>query len=168
MKPPGISIKQVRTADELRQAQRIRRIVLEVEQGVPHEVNVDGLDPSALHVLVLDRGEPVGTARVTKHSETEGMLARIALLPSHRGKGLGKRMLRHLEALAKRAGLETILVEPHAHLEPFFRSLGYETVPGRVELGGHQLIRLRKRVTASAVIERTPRSSPEFEGHSQC
>ncbi len=136
MKPPGISIKQVRTADELRQAQRIRRIVLEAEQGFPPEVNVDGLDPSALHVLVLDRGEPVGTARVTKRSETEGMLARIALLPSHRGKGLGKRMLRHLEALAKRAGLETIFVEPHAHLEPFFRRLGYETVPGRVEFGG--------------------------------
>ncbi len=89
MKPPGISIKQVRTADELRQAQRIRRIVLEAEQGFPHEVNVDGLDPSALHVLVLDRGEPVGTARVTKRSETEGMLARIALLPSHLGRGLG-------------------------------------------------------------------------------
>ncbi len=142
MKPLAISIKQVRTADELRQAQRIREIVLEAEQGFPHDVNVDGQDPSAMHVLVLDRDEPVGTARITKLSEEEGMLARIALLSSHRGMGLGRRMLRELEALAKRAGLQRIHVEPHAHLEPFFRSLGYETVPGRSELAGHQLIRL--------------------------
>ncbi len=74
------------------------------------------------------------------------LLARIALLRSHRGKGLGKLMLRHLESVAKHAGLRTIYVEPHAHLEPFFRSLGYETVPGRVELGGRQLIRLRRSV----------------------
>ncbi len=146
MKPHAISIKQVETADELKQAQRIRKIVLEDEQGFPHEVNLDGQDPLAMHVLVLDQGEPVGTARVTKRSETEGMLARIALLPSHRGKGLGKRMLRHLEAMAKNAGLQIIDVEPHAHLESFFRSLGYEAVPGRVELGGHQVIRLRKSV----------------------
>ncbi len=146
MQPHAISVKQVRTPDELRQAQRIREIVLEAEQGFRHEVNVDGQDSSAMHVLVLDRGEPVGTARVTKRSETEGMLARIALLRSHRGKGLGKLMLRHLESVAKHAGLRTIYVEPHAHLEPFFRSLGYETVPGRVELGGRQLIRLRRSV----------------------
>ncbi len=146
MKPHAISIKQVRTPGELRQAQEIRETVLETEQGFPHEVNVDGQDPSAMHVLVLDRGEPVGTARVTKRSETEGMLARIALLRSHRGKGLGKVMLRHLESVAKHAGLQTIYVEPHAHLEPFFRSLGYETVPGRLELSGHQLILLRRRV----------------------
>ncbi len=99
-----------------------------------------------MHVLVLDRGEPVGTARVTKRSKTEGMLARIALLRSHRGKGLGKLMLRHLESVAKHAGLQTIYVEPHAHLEPFFKSLGYEPVPGRLELSGQQLIRLRRRV----------------------
>ena len=146
MKPHAISIKQVETADELRQAQRIRQIVLEDEQGFSHEINLDGQDPLAMHVLVLDQGEPVGTARITKRSETEGMLARIALLPSHRGKGLGKRMLHDLEAMAKNAGLKMIDVEPHAHLEPFFRSLGYEAVPGRVELGGHQLIRLRKSV----------------------
>ncbi len=50
MKSHAISIKQVGTADELRQAQGIREIVLEDEQGFPHEVNVDGQDPSAIHV----------------------------------------------------------------------------------------------------------------------
>ena len=56
MKPHGISIQQVKTADELRRAQRIREIVLEDEQGFSHKVNVDGQDPSAMHVLVLDQG----------------------------------------------------------------------------------------------------------------
>ena len=147
MKRHGISIKEIETAAELEQAQRIRKIVLEDEQGFPHEINVDGLDPSAMHVLVLDQDEPVGTARVVRLSKEDGMLARIALLPSHRGQGLGEPMLRHLEAVAKQAGLKTIHAEPHAHLEPFFLRLGYLRVSGSVEIGGQPLIRLRKSVT---------------------
>ncbi len=55
-------------------------------------------------------------------------------------------MLLQLEVLAKRAGLQILDVEPYPRLESFFRSLGYESVPGSVELGGYHLIRLSKRV----------------------
>ena len=147
MKKPGtITFKEVATAEELAQAQRIRAQVLEAEQGFPHEVNIDGLDPSAIHVLVLDDKVPVATARLTVSAEGEGKIARIAVLPSHRGRGLGKRLIRRLESLARPNGLHTLYVEPHAHLEPFFRRLGYEKVPGSVTLGGYDLMRVMKRL----------------------
>ena len=141
-----ISIKEVRTSKELKQAQKIREEVLEREQGFPHDVNIDGLDPSADHVLVLDDEVPVATARLTISMEGEGKIARIALLPGYRGTGLGKRVMRKLEIIAKRHRLQTLFVEPHAHLEPFFRNLGYEKVPGSVELAGHHLIKMMKRL----------------------
>ncbi len=50
-----ISIKEVHTAEELKQAQKIREEVLEKEQGFPHDVNIDGLDPSAIHALLAKK-----------------------------------------------------------------------------------------------------------------
>ncbi len=141
-----ISIKEVATAEELAQAQQIRVQVLEAEQGFPHDVNIDGRDPSAIHVLMLDDNVPVATARVTVSAEGEGKIARIAVLPSHRGRGLGKRLIRRLESLARRKGLHALYVEPHAHLEPFFQRLGYNKVRGSVQLGEDNLIRVMKKL----------------------
>ncbi len=71
-----ISIKEVATAEALTQAQQIRVQVLEAEQGFPHDVNIDGMDPSANHVLMLDDNAPVATARLTVSAEGEGKIAR--------------------------------------------------------------------------------------------
>ena len=142
----GISIEEVSSAEELRQAQAIRVKVLESEQGFPHEVNVDGLDQSADHVLMLDDGVPVATARLTASDSGEGEIARIAVLGSHRGIGLGRRLIRALEGTAKARGLHTIHLEPHAHLEPFFRALGYERITEPVTVGPHRLLGMVKRL----------------------
>ena len=145
MKDP-ITIKEVRTAKELEQAQEIRVRVFEEEQGFPHEVNIDGADQAASHVLVLDEEVPVATARITVVAEGQGMIARIAVLSSHRGMGLGKHLVQKLEGIGRRGGLQTLCMEPHAHLEGFYRALGYEKVAGSVDVAGHHLIRMTKEV----------------------
>ncbi len=146
MKDP-ITITEVSTAEELEQAQEIRVRVFEEEQGFPHELNVDGADQAASHVLVLDEGVPVATARLTIVAEGEGMIARIAVLPSHRGKGLGQHLVQELESIGRRDGLQTLSMEPHAHLEAFYRALGYETMAGSVDIAGYRLIKMRKKVS---------------------
>ena len=143
----AITIKKVSTAEELQQAQEIRVRVFEEEQGLPHEVNIDGVDQAASHVLVLDGEVPVATARLTIVAEGRGMIARIAVLPSHRGMGLGKQLVRELEALGRRDGLNTFCMEPHAHLEGFYQALGYEKVAGSLDLAGHRLIRMKKEMS---------------------
>jgi len=59
-----ITIRVVSTAEELEQAQEIRVTVFEEEQGFPHEVNIDGADQAASHVLILEGKVPVATARL--------------------------------------------------------------------------------------------------------
>ena len=59
-----ISIREVNTAEELEHALAVRVKVLEAEQGFAHDINVDGLDEFADHVLILDDGVPVATARL--------------------------------------------------------------------------------------------------------
>lgn len=139
-----IWFKDVTTGDEIRQAQRIRELVLEVEQGFPHDVNIDGCDDSAHHVLMLDGERPVGTARLTETNPGEGMIARLAVMPSHRGNGLGEGLIRELECAAVCRGLRTIYVEPHAHLSAFFERHGYVRTAGPFTQGRHELIRMAK------------------------
>ena len=79
-------------------------------------------------------------------AEGQGMIARIAVLPAHRGMGLGRRLIQELETIGGRSGLHTLYVEPHAHLESLFRALGYETVVGSADIAGHYLITMRKEV----------------------
>ena len=61
--------------------------------------------------------------------------------------GLGKQLVREREALGRRDGLHTFLMEPHAHLEGFYQALGYEKVAGSLDLAGHRLVRMRKEVS---------------------
>ncbi len=142
----SISIKEVKTPEELKQAQAIRVKILETEQGFPHDMNIDGLDEAADHVLILDDGVPVATARLTVTDSGEGKIGRIAVLGSHRGIGLGRRLIRALEGAAKARGLHTIHLEPHTHLEPFFQTLGYERIAEPVTVGSHRLLGMVKRL----------------------
>jgi len=142
-----ISIRKVSTAEELQQAHEIRVRVFEEEQGFPHEVNIDGVDRAASHVLLFDGEVPVATARLAVVAEGEGMIARIAVLPSHRGKGLGRHLVQELESIGRSEGLHTLCLEPHAHLEDFYHALGYEKVAGSVDLAGHRLIRMKKELS---------------------
>ncbi len=142
-----VSIKEVKTADELAQAQRIRQSVLEAEQGFAHDVNVDGRDARADHVLMLDGGDPVGTARLTEVGPGKGMIARIAVLASHRGQGLGEHLIRALESAARRRGFRSVHLQPHARLERFFRALGYTRDSAALTHGRHSLIRMTKKLS---------------------
>ena len=142
----SISIKEISTAKELEQAHRIREQVLEGEQGFPHEINIDGLDPSASHVLMFDGDLPIATARLTISAEGVGRMARIAILPAYRGRGLGARLVRGIEKLGRRLGVETLEVEPHAHLKSFFHMLGFSEGAVPTPIQGHNLIRMTKRL----------------------
>ncbi len=142
----AISIRRVNTAGELQQAQEIRVKVFEEEQGFPHEVNIDGVDRAASHVLVFDGEVPVATARLTIVAEGQGMIARIAVLPPHRGMGLGRHLVQELETLGWNDGLHTLGLEPHAHLEDFYHALGYERIAASVDVAGYRLIKMRKEV----------------------
>ncbi len=48
MEDPGrISIREVNTPEEFKQEQAIPVEILETEQGLPHDMNIDGMDQSA-------------------------------------------------------------------------------------------------------------------------
>jgi predicted GNAT family N-acyltransferase len=140
-------VKRVRTKAELEQARILRREIFVREQGIPAELDDDGLDDVADHVLVLIGGRAVATGRLVVEDDRSGLLARIAVRSEIRGQGLGKLVVRELERIAHERRLHTLTLHPHRYLERFYGDLGYATIPGTGTVGGHELITMRKRLT---------------------
>ena len=94
----------------------------------PHEVR----PPRGAFVVAHLRGEAIGCGAVKHHSGGVSDLKRMWIAESARGLGLGRRLLEHLERLAREHGstearLETSDVLPEAI--GLYRSAGYVQVP---------------------------------------
>ncbi|HRK42265.1 MAG TPA: GNAT family N-acetyltransferase [Gemmobacter sp.] len=71
----------------------LRRAVFIEEQGIAEAEEIDDLDGEAVHLLALQDGQPVGTARLLSKGTT-GKIGRVCVLPQARGTGLGAALIR--------------------------------------------------------------------------
>lgn len=141
-----VSIKIASSVRERQQVFRIRHKVFTEEQRIPAELDRDGRDAEATHVLIYRLQQPVATGRLCRLSSTGGERARIAALPAARGSGLGKTVVHVLEAQARLLGLRQLALHPHAYLEKFYADLGYRKVGGIIHAGPHRLITMKKQI----------------------
>ena len=103
----------------------IRETVFIHEQGVPVELEWDGLDSSCAHVLAWnDRGETIGTARMQRN----GTIGRMAVLKDWRGRGVGRALLQTLLDLAVRQGLPRVTLSAQTHALGFYERAGFHVV----------------------------------------
>ena len=107
-------------ADELA---RVRHQVFVVEQNVPMEQEIDGLDPDSTHVVVRD---PTGSAIATARLLADGHIGRVAVLAPWRGQGLGQAMVRSLIEYARERGDACVLLNAQASALGFYRRLGFK------------------------------------------
>jgi predicted GNAT family N-acyltransferase len=127
---PAVRIVAADDADGMAAVHAIRHEVFVVEQDVPPDVEWDGKDDRAVHVLA----EGVGTGRLLlgadaarKNGGDPGLavLGRLAVLGTARGGGHGVRLVRALEDEARRLGLRGVYLEAQVHAIPFYEKLGY-------------------------------------------
>lgn len=70
----------------------LRRTVFIEEQGVSEADEIDDLDGQAVHILALQGGVPVGSARLLAQGDT-GKVGRVCVLREARGTGLGAALM---------------------------------------------------------------------------
>lgn len=105
----------------------VRERVFVEEQGVPIELERDGLDATAVHVLAEDgRGQPVGAARMLP----EGRIGRMAVLQEHRGRGVGRALLEVLLVQARARRLQEASLTAQTHAIPFYGQYGFQVQGG--------------------------------------
>jgi len=144
-RPEDLIIREAKGLADMQRIHLIRRTVFVEEQGIPQELEEDGCDEAAFHVIGLMRGIPAATGRlIADADEDSGTLARIAVMPAFRGRGLGKRTIFFLEDRARVLGLSRVELHPHAYLKGFYCRLGYESMSGTDFAGTLRLIRMFK------------------------
>ena len=99
----------------------LRTRVFVVEQKVPPELEIDGLDPGCLHVKALEAGQVIGTGRLLPN----GFIGRMCVLEAYRGKGVGKRMLDNLIEQAVAAKHARVLLNSQSYAIPFYQKSGF-------------------------------------------
>jgi predicted GNAT family N-acyltransferase len=100
----------------------VRETVFIREQGIPEELEWDGLDEDCRHALALSlQGEAIGCGRMLAN----GHIGRIAVLPQWREQRLGTAIMETLLAEASAQGLSRVDVDAQTQAMPFYRSLGF-------------------------------------------
>lgn len=123
----------MRSAEDMARALEIRRRVFIEEQGVPESEEIDHHDrdpgevTSAVHVLARRDGRPVGTGRllIGYASDEHAHIGRVAVLAEERRGGVGRAVMRALEAEARSRAFPGITLGAQLHAIPFYERLGY-------------------------------------------
>ena len=121
-------IRQVNWSDAAATLSAIRRTVFIDEQGVPEELEWDGLDAdpeSCLHLLAeTASGQPIGTVRLLIRAG-QGHIGRMAVLPRWRGRGVGKALLDAVLALADQQRLTGTWLDAQVQVTGFYERAGF-------------------------------------------
>ncbi len=100
----------------------IRDAVFIREQGVPAELEWDGLDEGARHALALShQGDAIGCGRMFP----DGHIGRIAVLPQWRNQKVGTAIMEALLDYARAHDYKQVDVDAQSHAVPFYQSFGF-------------------------------------------
>ena len=94
----------------------------------PHEVR----PPAGDFFVIYLRGAPIGCGAVKYHPGAPTEIKRMWISPAARGLGLGRRLLEHLEACARKSGARAARIETSAVLTEalaLYHSAGWVEVP---------------------------------------
>lgn len=105
---------------------KIRRAVFIDEQGVAEAEEFGEEDSSAIHWIAYGTGNvAMGTARLFGDK-----VGRMAVLKTHRQRGVGAALLRQVIRHAAKTGLDNIQLDAQLHAIPFYEKMKFETDGG--------------------------------------
>ncbi|TET18055.1 MAG: GNAT family N-acetyltransferase [Candidatus Cloacimonadota bacterium] len=116
--------KTLKYNDGIEEALRVREIVFVEEQHVPMEEEIDDIDKIATHIIVYDKGVPIGTGRLFQ-KQGKWFIGRVAVLKESRSKGIGQLIMRELTCFALKQGAKRIYVHAQTQVLDFYNKLGY-------------------------------------------
>jgi predicted GNAT family N-acyltransferase len=101
----------------------VRTRVFVEEQQVPVELEWDGLDEHAYHVMAFAQdGTPIGTGRLLQDAH----IGRLAVLKEWRGKGVGGALLDLLLVIANKMGYDEVKLHAQTYVLEFYVGRGFE------------------------------------------
>ncbi|OZI07822.1 GNAT family N-acetyltransferase [Siphonobacter sp. BAB-5385] len=123
-----IDVRSPQTAEEWKAYYQLRYDVLREPWNQPPGSEVLPDDQTdIIHVAAYDTdGITLGVARLHTNADGRGQVRCVAVSKAAQGKGVGKKLMAHLETLAQRMGVMEIILEARENAVPFYQSLGYD------------------------------------------
>lgn len=120
-------------ANHKHQLKKIRDQVFIQEQNVPVELEWDGLDEEAVHVLaevsfndkkVHSKKLAIGTARIIINNK-QAYIGRMAVVSEWRGKGVGSEILSSCINACRKQRVEKIILNAQVYVTQFYQKAGF-------------------------------------------
>lgn len=119
----GYRIRQVSWPQAATELRFIRETVFMQEQQVPEELEWDGEDEQATHLLAMNTDEtPVGCARILAN----GHIGRMAVLKPFRQHGIGSELLAMAIEVVRLQGHNVARLDAQTHAIPFYQRYGFD------------------------------------------
>lgn len=100
----------------------VREAVFIREQGVPAELEWDGMDEDCRHALALSlQGQAIGCGRMLAN----GHIGRISVLPQWRKQKVGTAIMEALLDYARTHDYKQVDVDAQTYAMPFYRNFGF-------------------------------------------
>ena len=107
------------SAKLISKSQAIRNQVFVIEQGIPLELDLDGLDEKSYHALITDNNSLIATARLTVVENNNAVMARVAVLKEYRGSGIGTKLINAVLSHAREVNIDSIEIHAHEYLRGY-------------------------------------------------
>ncbi len=114
-------MRQAIWPDDRELLRSIRQEVFVEEQSVPADIEWDGQDADAWHILVTVDDTPVATGRL----QPSGKIGRMAVRKKWRSQGLGSRVLSGLIGIAQRHDFDEVYLHAQSHALRFYYRQGF-------------------------------------------
>jgi predicted GNAT family N-acyltransferase len=122
-----IIVRQEKDQRVIANALSIRQTVFVEEQGVPKEIEFDGNDDKAIHVIAYKDDIPIGCARLL-NMQSGAKIGRVAVLKAYRKQGIGEAICTELINIARQMGISYVYLHAQVSAKPFYEKIGFITV----------------------------------------
>ena len=119
-----MEVRLARDPGEVEQALGLRERVFCGEQGVNPQVERDGRDPEALHLVAVEDSEVVGTCRLVFQHDV-ALLGRLAVDRERRRQGIGAALLREADRAARDRSARRIILHAQLAARSLYSGDGY-------------------------------------------
>ncbi len=141
-----ITLRIVNYTDNSSEIKAIRTQVFQIEQGVDPEIEFDGKDETAEHLLAYLDNQPVGTARIRYLSPKTAKIERLAVLSTARGLGIGKELMEKAVEIAAQNDVEEVVIHAQDYVKRLHQKIGFEQVGERFDEAGIAHVKMLKRL----------------------
>ena len=122
-----MEIKIAETQAEFFGLIQLRKEVFVNQQQVDVNIEMDDEDLSAMHFVIRQDQQVIGTCRLVYHDD-QAKLGRMAIATAYRHQHLGTQLLRYAEDQARRHGTSKIIIAAQLQALGFYLINGYSII----------------------------------------